>query len=555
MVVQGNLVKTYEESFRKHWDLKALSIYKGNFSITYGQVAEQIEKIHILFEQCGVKKGNKIALIGKSHPHWAISYLATITYGCTIVPILVDFHPNDVQNLITHSDAVMLFCGDMVLPSLDAEKMPNLRAIINMTNFTVAFERDEYNVATVMNSMDELFAKKYPNGFTANDIKYPEVDGEELAVISYTSGTTGFSKGVMLPYRSLMANVEYARRNMKLEEGDDILSMLPLAHAYGCAFEMLWPLAVGTHVTYLGRAAGPSVLLEAFKVVKPHLLLLVPLLIEKIYKKQIQPKISTTGMKIALHIPILSNIICKKIRESLSASFGERFREVVIGGAALNPEVEAFLHKIKFRYSVGYGMTECGPLVSYAGWRLARKGSAGLPVDAINVTIDSPDPEKQPGEILLTGEGTMLGYYKNPAATQKTIDKDGYLHTGDLGIMDKDGFIYLKGRSKSMILGPSGENIYPEEIEAKLNAMPYVQEQLVISDQNKLVALVYPDMDMMKKQGLQMADLEQIMEQNKKELNDGLPKFMQVSRIELQTKEFEKTPKQSIKRFLYETRN
>lgn len=554
MVVQGNFVKAFETSFKKHWDLPALSIYKGS-TLTYGQMAEQVVKLHLMFENCGVKAGDKIALIGKSHPNWAISYIASVTYGCTIVPILVDFHPNDVQNLITHSDAVMLFCGDMVLPSLNPEKMPLLRAVINMTEFTVAFERDEYNVKTVFETLDAIFAKQYPNGLNPDNIEFPEVSNENLGVISYTSGTTGFSKGVMLPFRSLMANVEYATRNMQLDAGDRMLSILPLAHAYGCAFELLWPITRGVHITFLGRMAGPSVLLEAFKVVKPHLLLLVPLLLEKIYKKQVLPKISTPSMKIILRIPLLNKIIFKKIRESLEGAFGSCFREVVVGGAALNPEVEAFLYKIKFHYSVGYGMTECGPLVSYAGWRRARKGSAGCLVDALEMVIDSPDPEKQPGEIMVKGEGAMLGYYKNQEATDKTIDKDGWLHTGDLGIIDKDGFIYLKGRSKSMILGPSGENIYPEEIEAKLNAMPFVQEQLVISDQNKLVALVYPDMEMVRTQGLQTVDLERIMEQNRKDLNESLPKFMQVSRIQLQTKEFEKTPKQSIKRFLYEIQN
>jgi len=554
MVVQGNLVKCYEQNFRKHWDLPALSIYKSS-TITYGQMAEQIVKLQLMFKKCGIEAGSKIALIGKSHPNWAISYISIITYGCTVVPILVDFHPADVQNLITHSDAVLLFCGDMVLPTLEAEKMPLLRAIINMTNFTVDFERGGNEITSALNSIDEIFANAYPNGFKPENLQFPDVSNDNLGVISYTSGTTGFSKGVMLPIRSLMANIEYAIRNMRLDAGDRILSILPLAHAYGCAFELLWPLMAGAHITFLGRTAGPTVLLEAFKVVNPHLLLLVPLLIEKIYKKQVLPKISTTGMRIALNIPIVNKIIYKKIRESLSAAFGNSFREVVIGGAALNPDVENFLHRIKFHYSVGYGMTECGPLVSYAGWRLARKGSCGRLVDALEMLVDSPDPEHQPGEILVRGEGAMLGYYKNPSATEKTIDKEGWLHTGDLGIVDHDGFIHLKGRSKSMILGPSGENIYPEEIEAKLNALPYVQEQLVIADQNKLVALVYPDVDLMKNSGLQMADLEVIMENNRKELNDTLPKFMQVSRIQLQTKEFEKTPKQSIKRFLYEVQN
>jgi long-chain acyl-CoA synthetase len=551
-MIEENLVEVFEKSIRDHWDLPALTDYKSN-TLTYGQVAEKMLKIHLVFENCGIKRGDKISLIGRNSANWGIVYLATISYGATIVPILADFHLNDIQNIVNHSDSVVLFAGDHLLTALDQSKMTNLRAIINLNTLKVVVERDEYNINVVCNQVDQLFEKNYPNGLHRNSFKLPQIDNSNLGVISYTSGTTGFSKGVMLPLQSLMANIHYAWHNMPLKAEDRILCILPLAHAYGCAFEFLWPFTIGVHITFLGKMVSPQAMIEAFKEVKPSLLLMVPLIMEKIYKKQILPAISTPSMKIALRIPILNNLVYGKIKAKLKDVFGGQFKEVVIGGAALNKEVELFLRRIKFNFSVGYGMTECGPLISYANWDKTKVGSAGRLVDSLEMIIDSPDQENQAGEILVRGENVMVGYYKNPEATAKAIDNEGWLHTGDLGVMDKNGFVFIRGRSKSMILGPSGENIYPEEIEAKLNTFPFVQEQLVISDKNRLVALVYPDMDLMKREGLEVADLELIMEKNKKELNELLPKFMHISKIKLHFEEFQKTPKQSIKRFLYET--
>lgn len=551
-MIKDNLVEVFEKSIRDHWDLPALTDYKSN-TLTYGQVAEKILKIHLVFENCGIKPGDKISLIGRNSANWAIVYLATISYGATIVPILADFHPNDIQNIVNHSDSVVLFAGDHLLTALDQSKMTNLRAIINLNTLKVVVERDEYNINAVCDQVDQLYGKNYPNGLQREKFRFPQVANSNLGVISYTSGTTGFSKGVMLPLQSLMANIHYAWHNMPLKAEDRILCILPLAHAYGCAFEFLWPFTIGVHITFLGKMVSPQAMIDAFRDVKPNLLLMVPLIMEKIYKKQILPAISTPSMKVALHIPILNNIIYGKIKAKLKDVFGGQFKEVVIGGAALNKEVEMFLRRIKFNFSVGYGMTECGPLISYANWDKTKVGSAGRLVDSLEMIIDSPDQENQAGEILVRGENAMVGYYKNPEATAKAIDNEGWLHTGDLGVMDKNSFVFIRGRSKSMILGPSGENIYPEEIEAKLNTFPFVQEQLVISDKNRLIALVYPDMDLMKREGLEVADLELIMEKNKKELNELLPKFMHISKIKLHFEEFQKTPKQSIKRFLYET--
>jgi long-chain acyl-CoA synthetase len=551
-MIKENLVKVFEKSIHDHWDLPALSDYRTN-DLTYGQVAEKIAKIHLIFEQCGIKPGNKIALIGRNSANWAITYLSVVTYGATIVPILADFHPNDIQNIINHSDSVMLFIGENIAGSINSDKMPALRAIIGLADYKVIMERDEYNVAAVCDAIDVLFAKRFPDGLSTNNFSLPEVPNSNIGVISYTSGTTGFSKGVMLTMQSLLANIHYAWHNMPLKANDNILCILPLAHAYGCAFEFLWPFTIGVHITFLGKIVSPQAMIEAFKEVKPDLLLMVPLIMEKIYKKQILPAISKPVIKVILHIPLINRIIYNKIRASLTEVFGGNFKEVVIGGAALNKDVERFLRNIKFNFSVGYGMTECGPLISYANWDKTRISSAGRLVDSLEMAIDSPDPENQPGEILVRGENVMIGYYKNPEATLKTIDTEGWFHTGDLGVMDRKGFVFIRGRSKSMILGPSGENIYPEEIEAKLNSFPFVQEQLVISHQNKLVALVYPDMDMMKREGLAVADLELIMEKNKKDLNELLPKFMHISKIKLHFEEFQKTPKQSIKRFLYES--
>lgn len=550
--VEQNLILAIEDSIKAGWDLPALGNYKVN-DYTYGQVGEQILKLHLMFEKCGIKQGDKVALIGRSVANWGIVYLATITYGATIVPILPDFRPSDVHNIVTHSDSLLLFCGDGVLPTLDGEQMPNIYAIFNIANWQVTFERGDHKVGETMANIDSLFAQKYPDGINASNLKFPVVNNSNIGVISYTSGTTGFSKGVVLTLQSLMVNVDYAMRHMPLFRGDKIVSVLPLAHAYGCAFEFLWPFTIGAHITFLGRNAGPTIMMEAFQTIKPHLLLFVPLIIEKVYKKTIQPLLNKPAMKVMMHIPGINTILRNKIKASLTAAFGGRFREMVCGGAPFNREVELFLRKLKFNFTVGYGMTECGPLITYANWRESKVGSCGQLIEAMEISIDSSDPEKQSGEILVKGDNVMLGYYKNQEATDKAIDKNGWLHTGDLGVLDKDGFLFIKGRSKSMILGPSGENIYPEEIEAKLNNLPYVIEQVVVADKkNKLVALVYADTAQAEKDGV---DLLQVMEQNKVALNNELPKFMQVSRIELRDSEFEKTPKQSIKRFLYEIKD
>jgi long-chain acyl-CoA synthetase len=546
-----NLVKVFEKSILSHWDLPALSDYKGS-TFTYGMVGEKIIKLHKAFEHCGLKPGDKVALIGKNSANWGIAYLATVTYGATIVPILPDFHPDNVHHIINHSDSKLLFAGENVWPNIVPNNLKQVMSVFSLVNFSILSEKEGLEISNKVHIAEEEFFDKFPNGVKKEQFVLPEVENSNLGVISYTSGTTGNSKGVMLPLDSLMANIHFAWHNMPLEAEDKILSILPLAHAYGCAFEFLWPFTIGVHITFLGKIVSPQVMIQAFQDVKPRLLLMVPLIMEKIYKKQLQPVLSKLSMRVLLVIPVVNQIIYGKIKTKLSAVFGGNFREVVIGGAALNKDVEVFLRRIGFNFSVGYGMTECGPLISYANWDKAQLGSCGKLVDSLELMIDSPDPDHIPGEIMVKGTNVMLGYYKNEKETQKVLDEDGWLHTGDLGITDKSGYIFIRGRSKSMILGPSGENIYPEEIESKLNNFPYVQEQLVINDNNKLVALVFPDKDKIEREQINEEQLAMIMEENKKILNSQLPKYMQISRIELQHQEFEKTPKQSIKRFKYE---
>jgi long-chain acyl-CoA synthetase len=429
--------------------------------------------------------------------------------------------------------------------------MPNIHCVLSIGSFSVISEKQPESVMQVVESMDDQFIKRYPDGLKPGDIQFEPVPNKDLAVISYTSGTTGFTKGVMIPHNSLLANVIYANNNMPLEPGDSIVSFLPLAHAYGCAFEFLWPFTLGCHITFLTKTPSPQVILAAFKEIRPRLVLSVPLVIEKIYKKQLLPVISTGKMKTLLKIPGLNGLIHKKIRQKLVDVFGGNFHEVVIGGAALNQEVEVFFNKIKFPFSIGYGMTECGPLISYANWDKTKLGSAGKIVDTMEVTIDSPDPYTEVGEILVRGENVMLGYYKNPDATEAALDKEGWLHTGDLGVIDKENFIFIKGRSKSMVLGPSGQNIYPEEIEARINNLDYVQESVVVEKDHKLYALVYPDYESVDKNGISEQGLKDIMENHRKHLNKELPAYMNLSGIRIYPEEFEKTPKKSIKRFLY----
>lgn len=549
-MMKESLTEFIQNSIRNNWDKSALSDYKGE-SLKYSQVAERTLKLHAIFDACDVQPGDKIALIGRNSANWGLSYLATITFGAVIVPILPDFKPNDVQHIINHSDAVLLIASDNVFESLDESTMQHLRCTLSLTDFSLISKKKPEAVRQVIETMDHQFNLRYRDGLKPTDIFFRPVANTQLAVISYTSGTTGFTKGVMLSLNSLVANVVYANNNMPLQPGDSIVSFLPLAHAYGCAFEFLWPFTLGCHITFLTKTPSPQIILQAFSEVRPRLVLSVPLVIEKIYKKQILPAISKGAAKTMLQIPGFKNVVHKKIRQKLVDVFGGNFHEVVIGGAALNQEVETFFNKIRFPFSIGYGMTECGPLISYANWDKTRLGSAGKVVDTLEVTIDSPDPFKEIGEILVRGENVMQGYYKNPEATTAAIDKNGWLHTGDLGLIDKDNFIYIKGRNKSMILGPSGQNIYPEEIEARLNNLPYVQESLVIEKNQKLVALIYPDYEMADKHFVNESALKEILEGHRRELNKHLPAYMNLSSIRIYAEEFEKTPKKSIKRFLY----
>ncbi len=550
MIAENFVSKYIEESLKKNWDLPSLTDYQGE-SYTYKDVARKIVRIHIMFDQCNIKKGDKIALVGKNSANWAMTYLAIVSYGAVVVPILPDFRPDDIHHIVNHSDSVVLFTGDPIWENLDEGSMPNLRAIFSLTNFRILIEGNKENIQKVYDQLDDLYQKKYDGEITPEKLKFDEVSNKEVGVLNYTSGTTGFSKGVMLPLNSLAANIRYAWDNMPLKAADNLVSFLPLAHTYGCAFEFLWPFSIGCHIHFLTRTPSPKIIIQAFQEVKPRIVIAVPLILEKIYKKQLLPVISKTSMKFLMHVPLLDKTIHNKIKQKLENAFGGNFKEVVIGGAPLNKDVEAFLRKIKFRYSVGYGMTECGPLISYANWDKTKENSAGRLVDTLELKIDSEDPHKQVGEIMVRGENLMYGYYKNQEATKSAIDEDGWLHTGDLGITDEDGFIYIKGRSKSLILGPSGENIYPEEIEAKINNMPYVQESVVLDKDNKVLALVYPDYEQADTDNITESDLLKIMEENKKEVNKQLPKFMQIASLTIHPTEFEKTPKRSIKRYLY----
>lgn len=549
-MIPENFIKYIENSLKENWDLPALSDYHGK-DFKYSDVARKIAKMHIMFEECEIKKGDKIALIGKNSANWAITYLAVISYGATIVPILPDFHPDDVHHIVNHSDSIVLFAGDHIWENLDEKSMPNLRAIFSLTDFTILIEGSNEKIKSIYDNLPNLYDDVYPGGITTETLNFDEVSNEEVGVLNYTSGTTGFSKGVVLPLNSLAANIRFAHRNLPLNPGDDVVSFLPLAHTYGCAFEFLWPFSIGCHIHFLTRTPSPKIIVQAFKEIKPTIVITVPLIIEKIYKKQILPAIDTKTMKLFLSVPLIDKAIYSKIRKKLTEVFGGNFKEVIIGGAALNKEVELFLKKIGFSFTVGYGMTECGPLISYANWDKTKIGSAGKLVDTLEVKIDSNDPYTEIGEIMVRGENVMYGYYKNIEATEQAINKEGWLHTGDLGVIDQENFIFIKGRNKSLILGPSGENIYPEEIEAKLNNMPYIQESVVIEKENKLIALVYPDLEAVDKEKISETRLNEMMQENKNIVNLNLAKYMQISKIKIYPEEFEKTPKRSIKRFLY----
>ena len=551
-MIKENFIKIYEESFKENWALPALTDYGKSKTFTIGDVATEIARIHLLFHECQVRRGDKIALIGKDSSRWCIAYMAVVTYGAIIVPILQDFNPNDVHHIINHSESVFLFVSDRIWDSLEEDKIEEVRGVFSLSDYRCLHQRDGENIQKLMKSLDEKMTEKYPDGFTQEDIKYAELDNDKVVEINYTSGTTGFSKGVMLTGNNLAGNVTYARTLDLLFRGERELCFLPLAHAYSCAFNLLVPMAFGVHVYLLGKVPSPKILLKAFEEVKPNLILMVPLILEKIYKKMILPQLNKRTLKLALNIPLLDSRIYAQIRKHLVDALGGRFREVIVGGAAMNQEVTDFLYKIKFPFTIGYGMTECGPLISYDHNNEYVPGSCGQILKGImKVRIDSEDPYNKVGEIQVSGENVMKGYYKNDEATQNVFTEDGWLRTGDLGTIDHDNRIFIRGRSKTMILGASGQNIYPEEIESKLNNLPFVMESLVVEKNGKLIGMVYPDYDTVDSTGISHTDLPVIMEQNRIELNKLLAPYETISEIQLYPTEFEKTPKKSIKRYLY----
>lgn len=551
-MMQENIVEIYEKSFRDNWELPALTDYTEGKTTTYGQFARDIAQIHLFFKLAGVKKGDKIALIGRNTPYWVTVFIGSITYGAVIVPILQDFNPRDAQHIINHSDSVLLFAANRIWEQMDLENMPSVRAAISCDNRALLAQQEQETIAALLEQIPAEFEKEYPNGFTAEDIKYERPDNTSLAVINYTSGTTGFSKGVMLTYNNLTGNTVFGMRSKLHFPGSRCLSFLPLAHAYGCAFDMLTPLATGSHITLLGKIPSPKIIVDAMSKVKPDLVICVPLVLEKIYRKMIQPMLSKNMIRWALMVPFLDNKIYAQIRKKLIEAFGGNFSQIIIGGAPFNKEVEDFLRRIEFPFTVGYGMTECAPLISYTYWTDFVPYSAGRVLSGfMEAKITSDDPENIPGEICVKGEHVMQGYYKNPEATAAVLDEEGWLHTGDMGTISRDGTISIRGRYKTMILSSNGQNIYPEEIEAKLNNMTLVMESLVVERDSKLVAIVYPDFEMMDRLGFTSEQLPDEMEKVRKELNKIVAPYEQISKIQLIANEFEKTPKKSIKRYLY----
>ena len=540
----------FEKSIKENWDLDALTDYEGK-TLQYNDVARKVEKLHILFENAGVVEGDKIALCGRNSAHWAVAFIATLTYGAVAVPILHEFKPQQVHDIVNHSDARLLFVGDVAWEELSADEMPNLEGIIYIPDYSLCVSRSQ-KLTEARENLNRIFGEKYPKYFRPEHVSYHKADPETLALINYTSGTTSNSKGVLLPYRALWSNVEFGQEKLAhiLKKGDNIISMLPMAHMYGMAFEFLFEFINGCHIFFLTRIPSPKIIFKAFGEIKPRIVISVPLIIEKIIKKNVLPKLSTPSMKLLLALPVVQDKILSKVRQQLVDAFGGNIYEVIVGGAAFNREVEQFLQKMGFPITVGYGATECAPIISYADWKDHRATSCGTAVPRMEIRIDSPNPQEVVGEILVKGMNVMQGYYKNPEATAATL-VDGWYHTGDLGIMDEDGFLYIRGRSKNMLLGASGQNIYPEEIEDKLNTLPYVAESIVIQKGEKLYALIFPDFDEASKAGLDEDGIREAMEQNRKDLNAMVASYEQISGVRIYNEEFEKTPKRSIKRFLY----
>ena len=542
-----------EKSIIDNWDMDALTDYKGA-TLQYHDVARKIEKLHIMFENSGVQKGDKIALCGRNSANWAVAFLATLTYGAIAVPILHEFTADQIHNIVNHSDAKILFTGDVVATLIDATKMPNLEGIIYIPDYSLLVSRTD-KLTYAREHLNEMFGKKFPKYFRKEHVKYyRENNPNQMAMINYTSGTTGFSKGVMIPYRALWSNYDFAHQVMgkHVKKGSNVISILPMAHMYGMAFEFSYEFLSGCHVFFLTRVPSPAIIAQAFADVKPAIIIAVPLVIEKIIRKRVFPKIQNNRMRLLLNMPVINKKVIERIREQVVNAFGGNFYEIIVGGAAFNQEVESFLKRINFPYTVGYGATECAPIISYADYQNFVPGSCGKAAVHMEVKIDSPDPENIPGEILTKGLNVMLGYYKNEEATRSTLDKEGWYHTGDLGLMDANGNVFIKGRSKNMLLSSNGQNIYPEEIEDKLNSMTLVTESVVIQKGDKLIGLVFPDFDEARTLGFTNEDLEKVMEQNRIELNNVLPAYSKLSAIKLHEEEFAKTPKKSIKRYLYQ---
>lgn len=567
-MIQENFIRLIEDSFRNYWELPAYSDYGESTTLTYADVAKRVAKIHILFDQCKLNPNDKVSIIGKNNSNWAIAYLATVSYGAIVVPILQDFNPNDVHHITNHSESVLLFTGDSIWENLEEEKLTTIKAVFSLTGFNCitllnkepkpevsASEVHEQLVIKYLQPeyINSLFHVKYPQGFYRDNVRYIDKPNSEIVSINYTSGTTGFSKGVLTTGNALAGNITFGIRTGIIAPRYKIISFLPLAHSYGCAFEFLTSTCMGCHIHFIGKVPSPKILLTAFAEIKPNVVFLVPLIVEKIYKKQIQPLLAKPSMRWVLSIPFLDQPVLTQIRKKLMEAFGGEFSQIVVGGAPLNAEVEEFLNKIKFPYTVGYGMTECAPLISFSDCKDFIPKSSGKLLDTMDAKLVNLDTQSGVGEICVKGENVMKGYFKNPEATDLILDKDGWLHTGDLGTIDSDGNIFIRGRNKTMILSGSGQNIYPEEIEAKLNNMAYVMESLVIENNGKLVALVCPDYEAVDAEGVDQNQLELLMEENRKLLNTIVASYESVSKIKLYPYEFEKTPKKSIKRYLYST--
>ena len=550
METTSSLIQLIEESIRKNWNLDAMTDYKGA-TLQYKDVARKIEKMHILFDHAGIKKGDKIALCGRNSANWTATFLGVITYGAVAVPILHEFKADNVHNIVNHSEARMLFVGDQVWENFNEAAMPHLEGIIELKNFDLVVSRSQ-RLTYAREHLNEEFGKRYPCRFRAENVSYRREEPEELAVINYTSGTTGYSKGVMLPYRSIISNVVHIHKKVGLKPGDNVVSMLPLGHIFGLVFDFIYGVTVGAHLWFLTRMPSPKIIAESFAEIRPRVIACVPLIVEKIFKKNILPKVDNKLGKLLLKLPIVSDKIKEQIRTQAMEVFGGNFIEIVIGGAPFNPEVEAFLRKINFPYTIAYGMTEAAPLICHSRWDEIQYTSCGKTVSNMETKVLSSDPERIPGELVCRGMNVMLGYYKNEEATAQAIDCNGWLHTGDMAIKDAEGNIFIKGRCKNMLLTASGQNIYPEEIEARLNNMPFVNESLVILAGDKLIALVYPDNEEAFAQGMDKKALEAAIEVNRTELNKMLPAYSQITRIKLYPEEFEKTAKKSIKRFLYQ---